>query len=525
MELLLALLPFLGDSEYEVADPTSKENRADYLILAPADFVKEIDPLAAHRAKLGHRVAIVTIENCAKTWKDPREFVLYAAKSWKAPAPKFLLLVGDADRIPSIQRSSAYQTTRFKNDEELGTDHLYGVLDDGFDAAIAVGRFPADSKEEVRTMVEKTIAYERDLKPGAWQKKISFVTGEGGFSPMIDPLLEAQFTQLVSENIPSAYDIEVAYSKTGSNYCPYPPKFHDNALRLLNEGSLFYVYVGHGYRDGFDSLKWKKGKYPIFNQSHVKDVDVKSGMPIMFVLACTTGCYDFPGKDCVGEDLFKRARGPVAFVGGSRITQPYPNAILGKEIIAQVFQERRDTLGWALVEAKKRMLAGDDSKFRRTADMMAGAVQGRENLEPMRKDCLLHYNLLGDPALRLRRPQEGLVLEHPKTAAPKEAVTVRGRSPIRTGTARIALECLRTKFARPLPKVILGAEDFEQKIAERYRAANDKGIVFLETEVKDGMFEARLPLPHDLAKGEYVLKVSVLGEEGLAFGAGTLKCD
>lgn len=519
------LILALAASQYEVADPSSKDNAADYLILAPAEFVKDVDPLADYRAKQGYRVAIVTLENLAKAWKHPREFVRFAAKEWKAPAPKFLLLVGDAERIPSIQRRSHYQTKSFSNDEELGTDHLYGVLDEGYDAAIAVGRFPADTKEELAAMIGKTIAYERDLQAGGWQKKISFITGEGGFSPFIDPILETQFTKLVSENIPPSYDIEVAYSKTSSLYCPYPPKFNDNAVRLLNEGSLFYVYVGHGYRDGFDSLKFGKKEYPIFNKSHVKDVEVRSGLPIMFVLACTTGCYDFLGHDSVGEELFKRPRGPVAFIGGSRITQPYPNAILGKEMIGQAFHVRQETLGWALVEAKKRTLAKDDSEFRRTADTMAGAIQGRDNLEPMRKDCILHYNLFGDPALRFRRPDDAVSLEHPRTVHAAETISVSGRSSVKSGTARIALECLRTKFARPLPRVVLGSEDFEQKITERYRLANDKVLVFVEAEVKDGAFAARLPLPHDLEPGDYVLKVAVFGESATAIAAGSVKCE
>ncbi|MBI2900744.1 MAG: hypothetical protein HYY17_11220 [Planctomycetes bacterium] len=516
---LLTLLCLL-----QVADPASKDNGADYLIVAPAEFVPAIAPLADYRAKQGYRVAVATTESIAKPWKDARAFVRFAAKEWKAPAPRFLLLVGDSDRIPSIERRSAYQTKRFANDDDLGTDHLYGVLDDGLDAAIAVGRFPADTADEVRAMVEKTIEYERDLKPGAWQKKIDFITGEGGFSPFIDQFIEAQFTALVAENIPAAYDLEVAYSKTTSRYSPFPPRFNENAVRLLNEGSLFYVYVGHGHRTGFDQLRWQKKTYPIFDAANAKDIDVRNGLPIMFVVACTTGFYDFRGGDCVGEDLFKRRRGPVAYIGGSRIIQPYPSALLSKGLIEEVFHARRETMGWALVEAKKKLLAPDESKFRKTADTMAGGVQGADNLEPMRKDCVLHYNLFGDPALRLRRPDEGVKLEFAESVAPGGTIQVAGRSPVKDGRARVALESLRTKFARPLPRVVLGADDFERQITERYKAANDKTIVFIEVEAKGGEFRAALPVPHDLEAGDYVLKVTVLGEGGTALGAGAVKC-
>lgn len=517
------LLLALGDSAYEVADPLSKENAADYLIVAPAAFVSAIDPLADYRAKQGYRVAIVTTESLAKQKKDVRDFVRYAAREWKAPAARFLLLVGDADAIPSLERRSAYQTKKFANDEELGTDHLYGVLDDGLDASLAVGRFPADTKEEVATMAAKTIEYERDLKPGAWQKKINFVTGEAGFHPIIDAFIEAQFTSLVSENIPPGFDLEVAYSKPTSRYCPFPAKYNEHAVRLLNEGTLFYVYVGHGHRTGFDSLVWNGQEIPMFDLKNVKEVEVRNGLPVMFVIACSTGHFDSTIGDCIGEELVKRPRGPVGFVGGSRITQPYSSALFGRELIAQIFHERCETLGWSLVEAKKKVLADDFSKFRMTANAMAGGIQGPGNLEPMRRDCVLHYNLLGDPALRFRRPGDSIRLSAPAEVAPRSTALVKGTSPIREGRVRVALEVPRTKFAHPLPRVVLGAPDFEERITERYRAANDKVVVFLEGDVKDGAFEVSLPMPHDLAEGDYFLKVTVLGELA-AIAATSVRC-
>jgi hypothetical protein len=522
MNILLSLVLALGS--HVVEDPGSKENRIDYLVLAPAEFVDALAPLAEHRKAGGLRVGIVTLESIRKQWKSPLDFVRFASREWKPPSPRFLLLVGDADRIPPILRRSHYQTKKFQNDPELATDHLYGVPEKGLHATMAVGRFPADSVEEVAAMAGKTVRYEAKLAPGTWQKKIKFITGEAGFNPFIDAFIEKQFTRIVSDNIPPPYDIELAYSKTTSRYCPYPPEFNENAIRLLNDGSLFYVYVGHGFRRGFDNIRWKKEVYPIFNLQHVPRVEIRNGLPVMFVIACSTAFFDARSGDCIGEELFKKEKGPVAFIGGTRITQPYVNALIGKAMIAQVFGPTPPTLGEALIEAKKEVLGKDGSALRKSADRLAGMIQGPGNLEAMRKDGVLHYILLGDPALRLRTPETTVTLSCLRKVRAGDRLIVRGKTPFPRGTVTLQLDCLRNEFAGILPNAALSSPTFRNDITERYRAANDKRITSLTRKFEKGTFTLALPLPSSLRERDYFLKATVVGPNGVGLGWVPVEC-
>src|SRR6185436_2283799 len=149
---------------------------------------------------------------------------------------------------------------------------------------------------------------------------------------MIDDVLERHFNAVVSGKIPMAYDIETAYAKPTSKYCFFPPKFGANAIRMLNDGALFFAYVGHGFRGGFDDVRYKDEDYPILESKNVTQIEVKDGLPIMVVIACSTGEFDAP-THCIGEAIFKRRRGPVAFIGGSRVTQPYGNGLLGTKLV------------------------------------------------------------------------------------------------------------------------------------------------------------------------------------------------
>ena len=71
-------------------------------------FRAALEPLVAARQKQGLRVAVVDVEQVYDTFSDGepgpeaiRAFVQYANSHWPAPAPRYLLLVGDASYDPA----------------------------------------------------------------------------------------------------------------------------------------------------------------------------------------------------------------------------------------------------------------------------------------------------------------------------------------------------------------------------------------------------------------------------------------
>jgi hypothetical protein len=494
MRFVLALLLFWSAGSKYVERDLEKV-AAQYLVVAPPAFVDSLDALCDHRSKT-FTVAIVRTDDIAAKYGPGADGV---AKLVKRVGPKFLLLAGDADTVPTFLRKGEYVTDRFPSDPDLATDYHYGAV---------AGRFPADNLDELKTMIEKTVEYETALPVGKWQKRISIVTGEANFGMLIDEVLERQFYSVVTSKIPAAYDIETAYAKPASKYCYYPPKFAANTLRMLNDGSLFFAYVGHGYRDGFDDVRYKDQEYPILEKKSVKQVDVREGLPIMVVIACSTGEYDSISGDCIGEDLFKRRRGPVAFIGGSRTTQPYGNGLFAHKLVEQVFQKKAATVGEALWQAKAAVLDKDDSGFRLQADALAASIQGPANLEPMRKDVVQHYNLLGDPALKIRRPAEDIELTPRGFPGPGRTFFVTGHA--KDGPIDVTFECARDKFCHPTG---LEGDTIEEQIGRRYANANNKVVVRSPTSAGDGRFEIEVELPESLKPGKYFLK---------AYGPGTI---
>jgi len=487
MRFVVVLLIFSGAGSRYVERDLEKVD-AQYLVVAPPPFADGLDLLLDHRAKT-YKVAVVRTDDIAAKFGPGAEGV---AKLVKKVGPKFLLLAGDSDSVPTFVSKGNYVSDRFASDPDLATDYPYGAI---------TGRFPADTLEELQAMAAKTVEYETTLPAGRWQKRISFVTGEANFGALLDDVLERQFNHVVTGKIPAAYDIETAYAKATSKYCFYPPKFGSNAIRMINEGSLFFAYVGHGYREGFDDVKYKDDVFPILEKKHVKEVDIREGLPIMVVIACSTGEFDSISGDSIGELLFKRRRGPVAFIGGSRITQPYGNGLLGNKLVEQVFAKKSPTIGEALWQAKAAVVDKDDSALRIQADAIASTIQGPANLEPMRKDVIQHYNLFGDPALKIRRPPDDIELAARGFPGPGRTFFVTGRA--KDGPVDVTFECARDKFAHPTD---LEGEDAEAQLMRRYANANNKIVVRSPTSAVDGQFETGVELPESLKPGRYFLK-------------------
>ena len=306
---------------------------------------------------------------------------------------------------------------------------------------------------------------------------MAFVASVGGFSPQVDGMLEDQFSQIVSA-MPAQYDTEVAYSSTTSAFCPFPPRFNDNALDMLNRGCLLYVFIGHGTATQVDSIRWQGRQYGILQSRDAARMDVAAGLPVMIVLACETGQFDL--DHCLGEAMVKTPHGPVAFIGGSRITEPYGNLLLADAMSRTFFNAR--TLGEAMSAAKADVLAHAPSAMGLKADLVASLLQGSENLPAMRMDVVEHYNLLGDPAMVLRRGDGGIAMT-------LDGSKVRIDAP---GKSSVTLELLGERMMRSEPQDMPARE---AAAMQRYHRANEYVLRKATVGLDGGHAVVELPTP------------------------------
>jgi hypothetical protein len=514
------------------ADPLRRAGGAVHVILATPPLVAPAQALADHRTKHGLPSVVVPVTEVydryghgEASWKAIHAFVRALVRRNRAPL-RYLLLAGDAtfdrtDLTREVTIPAPVARTRYNG--ATASDRLY-TQPDGQDAGgPSVGRLPFRRPEELRAYVERLVRYETAPSVGPERRLLRFVTGEGHFGPLLDRLIESQFTNVLANVLPPAYDIEVTFASAGSPYLWPPPELDRKVVDDLNAGSLFLTYVGHGYAQGFDSLRVGKARYPVLGMADVPQVDVKGLPPAVLVLACTTAFFDGLRADGIGEALMKRPHGPIAYWGATRLCHPAYNALVGQALASHMGggpgldrlgdlldRARDDCLDPGIMPAKRRMIA--------TLLLMQG--QGKALAQLCREGARL-YGLLGDPALRLAFPATDLVVKARATeGGGGVAVTVRG--PLPRGTKlHLALERPRDRAGKG-PEPVADPTDPASfaTIRRNHDRVNDLGLARAEATCDErGAAAATLALPAGQNPAGLVVKVHAVGGGQVHLGA------
>jgi hypothetical protein len=498
--------------------------KVDYLIIAADDLYEGCAPLLEYRSRQGYATAAVKAsEACGGSplaAGAATRLAAFVRKAHESCGVRYLLLVGDARgnpgaMVPTVVGPSGYYSRQVLSDPEVASDFPYATLGTGA-PQLHVGRFSLDTPAKLAAAINKTIAYETQAPAGTWQRRIGFLTGVLGYSPVVDAIAETVFARIATEDIPPLYDLEVAQSRPGSVYCPFPPDFSANSLRMMNAGALAVVYVGHGQWDSFDDFTWRGTRYPVLKHADIDQLSCSEGLPVMVVLACSTARIDDERGECLAERIFRLPRGPVAYLGASRISQPYGIALFGKHLVRTLLGEGAQTLGEAIDDAKQAMEGDVQSEFRRQLDALSAMVYGPQNLAGIRRDTMLQYNLLGDPALRLRRPAPV------KVSAVQLAdgrIEVKGECPVPQGQVEVSLECGRAEFVGELLVVDESSRDLRSDMNRRYQQAQDKTLQRAKTTAEDGQFRVVLAATGTERSHWLIVKATI--SDGKQFAGGS----
>ncbi len=475
--------------------------RADgILVIAPDEFVPALKAWKEHREKQGMKV---TVKPPAA---DLREEVRGAG------GPSYVLLLGDVKHVPCTY--AAADTIRvWERDTRIATDNHAADLDGDEIPDVAIGRIPADSREEAEAMLGKIVAYETSRDFGTWRRRVNVVAGIAGFGKWEDSLIENASTMLLKEEIPAAYDLHVTWANPPSPFCPPPAAVAETVVERFNEGALFVTYMGHGSPRSLDRVRWGDRAYPIFDEDHVEMLAARRGAPIAYLCCCSTGHFD-GNPDCLAEFLLRQPGGPVAVIASSRVSMPYSNGVLSKEMLGALFREHAATVGDMLRIAKRRLIEPrEGDKLRETVDAFGAQWKRGDGayLAKERREHLWLYNLMGDPSMRLPRTTE-VTIDCAESTRSGGKLAVGGECAV-DGEALVELVMDRT------PKVPARKGDSDKDFAACYERANAWVKAEAKARCEGGAFKAELAVPADLAPGAYFVRVYVTGATGAALGA------
>jgi hypothetical protein len=383
----------------------------DTLVLCPSPFQTALQPWLDYRRQQGHRIHVVKPQSSAFGVK--RQIATFAAANAKL---QHLVLIGDAfDKktdarffVPT-EYVLAKATVKFGAEPEIATDNPYADLDGDGVPDLSIGRIPVDSSQELTQFTQRVINYES--QPAAqWQSRMNFVAGVGGFGRIVDNVIEEVAKKIITELVPGEIKTSMTYGSWTSPYCPNPEAFSQTAIERFNEGCLFWVYIGHGDRTRLDRVHLPDQSHLVLDKQSVEKINCRSGNPIAVFLACYTNSYD-SDEDCLGELMLKRPNGPVAIIGGSRVTMPAGMGLLSLALIDEYFHppdvdsQSPITLGQVFLNAKRELSSGKRAfkGYRNLIESVATSLLPDQPFENERQDHVQLMQLLGDPLLRLKK--------------------------------------------------------------------------------------------------------------------------
>ena len=161
------------------------------------------------------------------------------------------------------------------------------------------------------------------------------------------------------------------------------PFIGKHTINRLNQGGLFWVYMGHGLCDQLDRVV-VPGEQPvsILRRQNLEGVDVQGMPPVCVFLACYVSAFD-SNDPCIGEQLMLLERGPIAVYAASRVSMPYAMSVMGDGMLRQSFRLREELLGNVITNAKRSLVVpaqADRTANRMLLDNLAGTLSPAPHL-------------------------------------------------------------------------------------------------------------------------------------------------
>ncbi|WP_312993820.1 type IX secretion system sortase PorU [Chryseobacterium flavum] len=396
----------------------------DYLILTVPEMMGQAQRLASyHQTKNNYKVEIVDVNKVyqefgsgSKDLTAIRDFVT------KLNTPqgrlKYVFILGDtsydyknkvsnnSNIISSYQseQSSDYVGSFVTDDYIVMTSPQTARIIENNLPDVPVGRIPASNVSEAGDMISKTLAYYNALPGqsspfGDWRMRLDFVVDDdaedgGPFHNVMNTTLVNVFEQpaqqeLKEYNVKKLYlDSFTAQSTAAGQRYPQVNQAISNAIG----NSMYLFYFGHGGING-----WAQER--VLTSTEIQNANnfsnVYSRFPFVSTITCEFTLWDEPATNSAGEQFIKlKQGGAAAMITSSRAI----GVIYGRQFTdtytKNIFKLNNDdfeSLGNAQLTAKKQR--GPDLNH-------------------------LKVNFLGDPAMKLSRPQRLLVIDNIETPVP-----------------------------------------------------------------------------------------------------------
>lgn len=379
------------DSRYEQVSELG-----NMLIIATDAFAPQLDELVRWKNQKGIVTEVVTVEEIGNT---PEVVKTYVDEYYAERGLTFLLLVGDETMVPT-QQTTQQNACDHCYSHQLGDDHYPDFF---------VGRFNAETAEELQTMIDRNMIYERTPSmdnPDWFQTAIGLGSNEGpGDDGEYDfEHLNNLKTEFLDFGFAEVYEF---YEGSQAEHSPTPGSptadldgFPETETinAAVNNGATILNYTGHGWHSGLSSGD--------FSNDAVNALTNQGAYPFLVAVACCVGDFqgDFGNGACLGDAWIRATHEetgePTGGIGGcfSSILQSWSPPMEAQDEMTKLIAKTsvydiRQTMGGLLIHGGASMID-------------AYGADGEIMLDT--------WNIFGDPSVEMWSQTPGqLTVGHP----------------------------------------------------------------------------------------------------------------
>jgi len=298
---------------------------ADVIVIAPRAWHDDLTPWVRWRTQQGHQVKVVALQDIYDEFSygqlDPeaiRRFLRQAYATWPDPAPMYVLLVGDGSYdfkdnlgfhpdnilppyLANVDPWLGETAADIKYAEVSGDDDVPDLL---------IGRWPVGNEQELKTVIQKTLSYERDMPLAPWQRRIVFVAdnyrnARGVPDRAGDFAAEADYTlknQLPPPFLGKALFFMPWKGGQESRGISNIQEMRSQIVLTWNQGAGIINWIGHASYE-----QW--GEENFLHARHLDGIHNQERLSFLFSITCFTGYFHHPEYPSLDEVLLVKPDG------------------------------------------------------------------------------------------------------------------------------------------------------------------------------------------------------------------------
>ena len=431
--LLAALTAAIVSPQAFALAPSAAD--ADYLIITADKYADEVAPLAEWKHNKGYKTYVAKLAEVGSTEADIKTYIQNAYSN--GVPTTYVVLVGDHEDLPASQ---VIGHQAYTNGYVWYTDHPYSLVDGGDEYPdLYIARLPGDTEQQITTMVNKILTYEKTPDTGNWYDDVltagqfeksdtnALVSGRAFMEDLhqIADFLGPDYdfygpwNGFTNDAFNKGFTIHTAFkwdtSPTNAlQYCDYgypgkrtPPtdvpavwramgagatNYNDATIEVsaaINNGVCMVFHRDHGNAGGSG---WTA---PRFEDVNVYALSNGNKLPVVFSLNCDTGWFD--DRDKFAEAWMRHPNGgALCLVAAVRTSWSGYNDLYHMGIMDTMWDD------YSTYDDSQSIPYGNSWRPAEAAVRAKGFLFAGYGTSGISLTSARHFSFFGDPELQMR---------------------------------------------------------------------------------------------------------------------------